>query len=334
MTKYSHAKGARMSTRRLLGWFLLLLPLSMPLVGCRRAEDVWPDKGKKRVLVSFPPLYCFAKQVAGTDADVRCLLTAQGPHDFHPQAKEVMMVKKADLILINGLELDEWVTTMLGKGSSTKHVIEVAETIPKEQLKPMAEGGEHKDDGHGHKHGEYDPHVWLGPPQAKAMVQTIADQLGEIDPPNKEKYEDRAKEFSKELDKLHAHGKAAFKDKKSRNIIATHDSLQYFADAFGLKVVGTIQQRAGIEADAKKLTGLVKICKDNAVSVIAVEPQYSTGPAAALQNQLEKMGVKVQLVEIDPLETAPAAANHADPEPDYYIKRMYRNIDDLAKALP
>ena len=50
--------------------------------GCRRADDAWPNTGAKRVLVSFPPLYCFTKNVAGKDVDVRCLLTAQGPHEF------------------------------------------------------------------------------------------------------------------------------------------------------------------------------------------------------------------------------------------------------------
>jgi len=316
--------------RQILGWSLLFSLLTFS--GCRKAADVWPDTGKKRVLVSFPPLYCFTKNVAGEDLEVRCLLTAQGPHDFTPRPNDVLMVQKADLILINGLGLDEWITKMMGKSKAT--VIEVAESIPSDQLKAMAEGDGQKHEGHDHKHGEHDPHVWLGPPQAKAMVATIAAKLGAIDPKNKKNYEERAEVYGKELEKLLEHGKAAFKHKKSRNIIATHDSLQYFADAFGLKVVGNIQPRAGIEADAKKLTGLVKICKDHEVNVIAVEPQYSKGPAEALKSQLGKLGVTVELVEIDPLETAPAADNKAEPDPMYYMKRMYDNIDNLAKALP
>lgn len=310
----------------LFGAFLVF---ATALAGCRKAEEVWPTDGKKRVLASFPPLYCFAKNVAGPDLSVRCLLTAQGPHDFQPVAHDAEVIRKADLVLINGLDIDEWVFKF-----KPRIVYEVAEAIPHEQLKVSADGGEHMHDGHDHKHGTHDPHVWLGPPQAKVMVGAIAAKLGALDPANKKNYEDRAHTYMQELDKLQAHGKAAFKDKQSRNIIATHDSLQYFADAFGLKVVGNIQPKAGIEADAKKLTELVKLCQDHKVHVIAVEPQYARGPAETLKNQLSKYGVAVELVEIDPLETAPAAANQADPAPTHYLDQMRRNIDNLAKALP
>ena len=312
----------------LLGLSLLLTLLTV--VGCRRADDVWPSTGAKRVLVSFPPLYCFTKNVAGNNVDVRCLLTAQGPHDFSPKPSEIMLVRMADLILINGFGLDEWIVKMLKKGKG--NVFEVAEAIPEGELKASAEGADDKDDGHGHKHGAHDPHVWLGPPQAKFMVDAIATKLSELDPKNKDNYGARAQSYKKELDELLEYGKVAFKSKKSRNIIATHDSLQYFADAFGLKVVGSIQPRPGIEADAKKLTELVKLCKEHDVNVIAVEPQYSKGPAEALQSQLGKRGVTVALVEVDPLETAPAVDNN--PDPAFYLKQMYRNIDNLAKALP
>ncbi len=241
------------------------------------------------------------------------------------------MAQKADLILINGLGLDEWVKTKLLKGKNIE-IVEVGEELPATLLIHSAE--EAKDDGHGHKHGEHDPHVWLGPLQAKAMVATIEIKLGELDPKNKKNYADRAEAYGKELAKLHEYGKAQFANKKSRNIIATHDSLQYFSRAFGLKVVGTMQPRAGIEADSKALTGLVEICKKEGVTVIAVEPQYSKGPALTLQTQLGKRGVEVQVVEVDPLETAPAAADSANPKADFYMEQMYRNIDNLAKALP
>ena len=88
------------------------------------------------------------------------------------------------------------------------------------------------------------------------MVDVIAVKLAELDPKNKARYGERAESYKKELDDLQAYGKAKFGNKKSRNIVATHESLQYFADAFGLKVVGSIQPRPGIEADSKKLTGV------------------------------------------------------------------------------
>jgi zinc transport system substrate-binding protein len=322
-----------MSLRHLLGCTLVMSMIAIS--GCRHAEEVWPSQGKKRVLASFPPLYCFAKNVAGDDADVRCLITNQGPHDYEAKFSEVLMVRSADLILINGLDLDDWVLGMLkDKGRDRSRVVEIGEAIPHEHLLHSAEGGDHKHAGHVHKHGEHDPHVWLAPPLARLMVQNIAAKLGAIDPAHKKNYEDRAQQYVKELESLEQYGKAAFKNKKSRSIISTHDSLQYFADAFGLKIAGSIQPRPGVEADSQQFTGLVAICQKEGVGLIAVEPQYSSGPAEALRSQLDKRGVKVQIAEVDPLETAPAAANKADPDPAFYLERMKRNIDNLAKALP
>ncbi len=318
--------------RHLLSVFSLFFICLFGFVGCRKGVDVWPETGKKRVLVSFAPLYCFTKNVAGDDVDVRCLLTTQGPHDFSPSQHDVELANRADLILINGLGVDEWITAMAKKSKAS--IKEIAEEIPNEHLRKMAQAEGQKDDDHGHKHGEHDPHVWLGPAQAEVMVEKIAAQLSALDPAHKKNYEERAHGYIKELKELHAHGQAAFKDKKNKNLVAMHDSLGYFADAFGLKVVGSIQIRPGVETDAKTLTALVEMCKEKGVRVIAVEPQYSKQSAEVLQKHLKKEGLMVELVEIDPLETAPVADNNGNPDPAYYMKRMKQNIDDLAKALP
>ena len=95
---------------------------------------------KSGFLVSFPPLYCFTKNVAGDNVDVRCLLTTQGPHDFQPQHHDVELARKADLIFINGLGLDEWVSGKMTGNKWKGTIIELAETIPDNQLKKSAEG--------------------------------------------------------------------------------------------------------------------------------------------------------------------------------------------------
>lgn len=309
---------------------LVLLPV-LVVAGCRRAEPVWPESGKLRVLASFPPLYCFAKNVAGDDADVRCLLTGAGPHDYHPNHADVQLAQRADVLLINGLELDEFVTRLMGKAKGK--VFAVADALPHELLLHMEEGHEKHAD-HGHKHGEHDPHVWLSPDLAIKMSELIAAKLGDLDHEHAAGYQERAKAYTAKLLELKTQGQAAFKEKKNRRLIATHDALGYFALTFNLDIVGNIQPRPGIEADAKSISNLVTLCKEKDVRVITVEPQYSKGPAETLQKLLDKRGVPVQLAEVDPLETAPVASGTTTPDPNYYIQRMKQNIDNLAKALP
>ena len=115
------------------------------------------------------------------------------------------------------------------------------------------------------------------------MVKQIAAKLGDVDAANQKSYEDQAAAYVSHLEELRRHGLARLKGKGRPRIITTHDSLRYFARAYGLEVVGSIRPRPGIEADAGKLAELVKACKKQEVQAILVEPQYSTGAAEAAE---------------------------------------------------
>src|SRR5262249_33906331 len=155
--------------------------------------------------VSFPPLYSFTKNVAGDDAQVLCLLTTHGPHDYPYDPKDLLPLRTADLFLVNGLGLDEEFSEKLKNncGNSKLKMVELAEEgineVDPSRLR-RAEEGEPASHDHGHHHGEYDPHVWLGLPEAIQMVKQIAKELAEIDPPHATGYEQRAADYTRKLE--------------------------------------------------------------------------------------------------------------------------------------
>ena len=112
-----------------------------------------------------------------------------------------------------------------------------------------------------------------------------------------------------------------------------HESLGYLAKSFGLDLVDSIQPQPGVEADAKQLSRLADACKMRGVSVIAVEPQYRRGQADTLAKALKERGLEVQVVEVDPMETAMPGPG-GNPSRDLYLDRMRKNIDALADAFP
>ncbi len=319
----------------------LLAVLALALPGCTSAKDAWHEAkpGQKRILVSFAPLYCMTRAVAGDDAYVMCLLTTTGPHEFRDSPKDLLKLRKADLVITNGLGLEPFMERMAhSAGVPKERLVEVGELLPDEMLLHNHEQAEHKHapgEEH-HHHGAHDPHVWLGPPEAIVMVRKIADELSKIDPEHKAGYTKRAEAFVGELEKLQAEGKELLKDKKNRRLLAEHESLGYFARAFDLKVVDSIKTQTGGGGDlnAQEMDRLIKVCQKNDVSVIAIEPQFNDKTAKTVQATLERRGCKVQLIEIDPLETAPVAKDGASPEPDYYLRKMRENLETLAKALP
>jgi ABC-type Zn uptake system ZnuABC Zn-binding protein ZnuA len=306
--------------------------LLVTLAGCSAGPDPWAQRTGPKVLAYFPPVYSLAASVAGDDAQVLSLLKHVGPHHYDPTSRDARTVAGADLFLTVGLGLDDAIARKLaaGAGRPTLRHVALGELLPKESLR---EGGcEHcrrhgKSDGHDHG---YDPHVWLGIPEAVRMLDGIADELAKLDPAHAAGYKARAAAAADRLRTLGDEGKAllAAKSEKAR-MITFHDSQHYFARCFGAEVVDSIEA-PGQEPSPKKLGRLVEACKQHGVRLIAVEPQYPTNSSArTLLEELRRQGIDAAFVEIDPMETA----EPSELTPDYYERTTRANLKRLAAAL-
>jgi zinc transport system substrate-binding protein len=317
-----------------LGLLLTVGPGLLVVSGCSKPVDPWPEGPGPRVVTSFAPIHCFALNVAGTDAVVKTIMTDRGPHHFNSTPRDIKLVDRANLFLINGLQLDNGIAEKMLKGgrNSSLKLVEVAGAIPQKDLR---EGGctcEHDgDEDHDHDHGKFDPHVWLGIPEAIHMVGSIRDELKRVDPEHAAGYDRRANAYIEKLNHLLADGRELLKDKKERKLVSFHDSLFYFSRSFNLEIVDSIEITAGAEPGGKKLKQLLETCQKNGVRLIAVEPQYDTSTSAkTLRENLKAKGVDAEFIEIDPIETAKADdLDHAD----YYEKTMRWNLKNLADKL-
>jgi ABC-type Zn uptake system ZnuABC Zn-binding protein ZnuA len=297
--------------------------------GCGGSDSAWADRPGPKVVVSFAPLYCFAANVAGESAQVQSIMTTSGPHDFNPTDTEARLLRKADLLFINGIGLDENLANTLKAGSSNRNlnVVELGERIPAENL--LAGSGDHDHgDAHHHEHGDgHDPHVWLSPSLAAVMVDGIRDELKKVDPAHAAGYDQRAAEYAARLRQLQADGKAMLAGKTDRKLVTFHESLAYFARDFDLKIEGVVEKKPGVEPNSDETSALIKLCVEKHVRLIAVEPQYGTNTSAkTILDELRKKGIAdAELVEIDPLETVvPAALT-----PSWYEERMRANLAAL-----
>ncbi|MBI1913193.1 MAG: zinc ABC transporter substrate-binding protein [Planctomycetes bacterium] len=306
--------------------------------GCGSLPDGWDDQpGPPRVLVSFPPLYSFVKNVGGDQAGVICLCTDTGPHEYEFNPNQTIKLKRADLFFANGLRLDDHFTDKMVDGTSNKKLLyrKLGDTLPAAlRKKKEEEAGKHDEDGH--HHGAFDPHVWLGIPQAISMVERIRDDLKKVDSSHAALYDKTAKDYIARLEKLHHDGREKLKGLKNVPVITFHESMDYFADSFGLNVIGSIHPDTGVEQNPN-ITALIKKCaalpkEKKRLVLIAVEPQYPEKAAEILKKQIEdpkKTGIeKVVIVTIDPLETC----SNDDLSADWYVKRMEKNLDTLAKS--
>lgn len=333
-----------MMTRRKVTAVLLVAALAgaAGLGGCARIDDPWKEQsGKPRIVVTFAPLYSFVRGVAGDRAAVLCLCTEQGPHHYEASAGDALKLQKADIFFANGLGLDDKFADAIQAQSHNPNLryVKLGDRLPRDLKIPEGheEGDKHeggKEEGHHHE-GEYDPHVWLGIPQAIGMVEVMRDELKKIDADHAKDYDDNARRYIDSLKALLAEGRKALAGKKDRNLVSFHDSLSYFADekSFGLTIVDAIELAPGDEVTGVRLRDLIAKCIKEKVHVIAVEPQYPDNTSAEKLRQELAKKMKVAKVIVDPLETG-TMQELRKLGAKWYERKMRENVDNLAKSLP
>jgi ABC-type Zn uptake system ZnuABC Zn-binding protein ZnuA len=325
-----------MLTRRLalLGG---VMGVALALAGCSSAPDVWKGKGgPPRVVVSFPPLYSFVREIGGDHVGIISLCTNTGPHHYHGTTLDAGKLRQADLFFAIGMGFDDDFTDTARINSGNprlKETVKLGDRLPKDLKLEGKEHDEHEH-GHAHKHDDHhplDPHVWLGIPQAKNMIGQIRDRLKEADPAHAADYDANAKAYAERLDKLQADGKKMLAGKKDRRLISFHESLTYFAESFGLEVPDIVEKVPGEGATAQELKPLIDRILKEKITVLALEPQYpKEGAAQVIVDELKKKGHELTLIELDPMETA----DEKELDGGWYERTMRENLEALEKALP
>ena len=138
---------------------------------------------------------------------------------------------------------------------------------------------DHKKDGHdehgheGHAHGEFDPHIWLDPLNAKVILKEMAKHLIENDQANESIYKENLKKANKDLDKLVKQVKSELnKDFKS---IVFHDAYQYFEKRFKVNVLGAFTVNTDVLPGAEQLSEIREIIEHEKVTCVFSEPQFN-----------------------------------------------------------
>ena len=143
-------------------------------------------------------------------------------------ASDLAAIEGADLILRHGIGLDDWLDGTLS-ASTKAHVVTVTDGVP---LRKGEEDGKEIDD----------PHVWHDPANDKIMVDNIAKALDAADPPHKPQYDGAAAAYDAKLDTTRTQVQALIDEipPQNRKLVTDHDALSYFANAFGLEVIGAV----------------------------------------------------------------------------------------------
>ena len=287
--------------KRLLLIFLLL---GFLLSGCS------PSPEPARIAATTLPVYEFTAALCdGTPLTVTRLVTEEVSclHDYSMNVKQVKAAEAAELIVLSGAGLEDFMEDLLDGKKSVDASTGIALLCPEE-------GHDHSHEGH---HHESDPHIWLSPSNAADMAQNICLGLSKAYPEYADTFSVNLENLTTRLNALSAYGEAALQDLHCRELITFHDGFSYFAEAFGLTILEAVEEESGSEASAKELIHLIEEVRHHDLPAVFTEVNGSVSAADILSRET---GTAVFSLDM-------AMSGES------YFDAMYRNIDTIKEAL-
>lgn len=320
---------------------LLLLAAALALAGCATtgsaasgtaSEDAFD---RPQIVVTTSILGDLVVQLVGDDAEVEVLLgPGSDPHSSSLSAAQATALRDADLVVANGLGLEEGMLDALESaeedGANVWHAIDPVETIEAAEGAHADEDEEahSEEEAHGHEGGA-DPHFWMDPARTATSVTALAEEVAAVDDAlADEEWAARAEALVADLEALDAEitGILDAVPAEQRVLVTSHEAFGYFADAYDFEVVGTIVPGGSTlaEPSAVDLTELVEAIEAEDVPAIFVESIDASALAEVVAAEVGR-DVEVGVLYSDSLSDADGpAATYAD-----YMRYNATTIADL-----
>ena len=186
---------------------------------------------------------------------------------------------------------------------------------------------DHEEGGHdGHDHDyEFDPHIWLDPILVKQQVNVIRDGLIQVDPDNKEHYEENARIYNDKLDALDMKIGSALSSCQKDTIVPYHNAFTYLGERYDIHIMALGGMAPDAEASAAEIAEFVDFVKDNDIKVIFSEELVDPRLAEVIAEE-----ANAQVLLFSPLE---ALSKEEAGTNVSYIDKMEDNLDSLKVAL-
>jgi zinc/manganese transport system substrate-binding protein len=296
---------------------VVALIVGAAVVGTVEAAD------KVRVVATIPDLKSLTEAVGGDLVDVEAL--TRGTQNFHEaEVRPSMMLKlrKADLLVENGVDLDAWVEVAVQSANNANIVrggrgrIEIARGIPLLEVPSVR-----VDRSMGDVHPLGNPHFSLDPGLAPAITQNILDGLVRVAPQHRASFERNRAAFLARVDEQMARWTKLMEPVKGAKVVVFHPVYIYLLTRFGLTQAGALEDRPGIPPSPQHLVNVIRQMKEEGIKAILVEPWNDV----KLANRVaEEAGAKAYVM---------ASAVGAVKGADNYIAAIDYNVTTLAQAL-
>lgn len=268
--------------------------LAVVLAGCSSGGTSAPDDGPLRVVATTTQVGSVASEIGGDAIDLTVLLRPGiEAHDFELTPATGAALEDADLILVSGAGLEDWLDDTLETIGGADRVRDLSAGVSLRVPGEDEPGPEGDDDraGEDGPAGEVDPHYWLSAPNAIVMAENARDALADAAPDQAGAFAERAAALTERLQAADAEVRAMIDEipADDRRIVTDHDALGYFIDEYGLEFVGSVFPSLDVssEPSAQEIETLVADIREQGVTAIFTESSVNPRLAAAVAEETD-----------------------------------------------
>jgi ABC-type Zn uptake system ZnuABC Zn-binding protein ZnuA len=290
--------------------------------GHQEPKPVTTAEKKLSVVTTVAPITSIVENIAGDKIRLAGIIPEGiNSHTFEPIPSDSKLLSNADLIILNGLDL-ETPTFKLAQAN-----LKPGATIYSLGDKTIKEADYIFDFSFPKEQGHPNPHLWLNPEYARRYATLVRDELIALDPKNKAAYEQNAAQFLKKLEALDQAIKEAVQTipRNNRRLLTYHDSWPYFARRYGFQVIGAVQPSDFADPSPREVVRLIEQIRKEKVPAVFGSEVFSS-PV------LEQIAREAKSRYIGKLRDDELPGKPGDPQHSY-IGMMIENMTIMFEAL-
>jgi len=279
---------------------------------------------KLNVVTATEDAASISREVGGDRVEVTSIGRGyQDPHFIEPKPSFLLLLRKADLLEVIGLELEiGWLPPLLDQSRNNnirpgqKGYLDLSQGV---EILDRPSGTINRSMGDVHPLGN--PHYWLDPANAVRMAIEVTNKLTELRPADGPYFAQRLNSFKVRMNDANKRWVALMAPFRGAKIVTYHPSWPNFARHFGLEIAGTVEPKPGIPPSPSHTLEIINLIKDQKIKPIIMEPYFDRKTPDFIA---EKTGAKVVVL-------FPSVGGK--PGLDDYFKLFDYDVNELVKAL-
>ncbi len=296
--------------------------LAMLLAACSTGEDAPAGGSGLRVVTTVSPITSLVENIGGTRIDIEGIVPeGTNSHTFEPAPSVARVLSQADLVVLNGLFLEE---PSLQMAQANKQPGTVILSLGD---RAIARKDWAFDFSFPESRGQPNPHLWTDPILALKYAELIRDELASLDPDNADYFSRNFDALKVRLEDLDSRIAEAVQtvSPENRRLLTYHDSFPYFARRYGMEIIGAVQPSDFTEPSAREVAQLIDQIRETGVPAIFGSEVF---PSPVMEQIAKEGGANfVDRLRDDDLPGAPGDALHT------YLGLMLSDVEIMISAL-